>query len=358
MINIKNNQKVYFGEYAINNISKICDSKKNIKGDFLFLIDHNLKEIQYLNEVIYKIQGLKIIYIDTTFEPSNLLIDKLSQKIKNSKDVIKLIFGIGGGSTMDVAKALSILLNNKGKTSNYQGWDLVKNQAIYKVGVPTIAGTGSESTKTCVLTNKSKNMKLGINSEYSIFDEIILDPSLLKTVPRDQFFYTGMDSYIHAFESNKTITQNAFSKNLSDLTIKLCNQIFNSNNMMSKKNTERLMLASYFGGISIAYSTVGIVHPFSAGLSVVFGTKHCLANCIVLNSLHDFYPENYKKFKKFIKIQKIQIPKNICKNITKKKLLKLYDATIMHEKPLKNALGDNYKDILTFNKVSQIFKRM
>ena len=61
------------------------------------------------------------------------------------------------------------------------------------------------------------------------------------------------------------------------------------------------MLASYFGGLSIAYSTVGIVHPFSAGLSVVFGTKHCLANCIVLNNLHEFYPKNHKVFNKFFK---------------------------------------------------------
>ncbi len=358
MINIKNNQKVYFGKNSITNIIKICNEKNKIKGKILFLIDYNLNGLTYLNKIISQINNSKIIYINTNKEPTNLLIDNLCNSIIQSEKKIKLIFGIGGGSTLDVAKAISIVLTNKDKTENFQGWDKVTKKPIFKIGIPTLAGTGSESTKTCVLINKSKNMKLGINSEFSIFNEIILDPLLLKTVSRDQYFFTGMDSYIHAFESNETIYQNSFSKHLSDLTIKLCNQIFNSHNMMSDKNLEKIMLASYFGGLSIAYSTVGVVHPFSAGLSVVFGTKHCLANCIVLNKLYDFYPKNHKVFNKFLKKQNISLPKNICKNLSKNKLSQLYEATIMHEKPLKNALGENYKKILSFSKVSEIFKRM
>ena len=227
MIKIKNKKKVYFGKNSITNIFNICNEKNKIKGKILFLIDHNLNRLSYLNKILSHVNNAKIIYINTNKEPSNLLIDNLCKRIIQSEKN-KIDIWDRGGSTLDVAKAISIVLTNKNKTEYYQGWDKVTKKPIFKIGIPTLAGTGSESTKTCVLINKSKNMKLGINSEFSIFDEIILDPLLLKTVPKDQYFFTGMDSYIHAFESNETIYQNSFSKHLSDLTIKLCNQIFNS----------------------------------------------------------------------------------------------------------------------------------
>ena len=108
--------------------------------------------------------------------------------------------GIGGGSTLDSAKAVSNLLTNPGPSANYQGWDLVKKPGIFKVGIPTLAGTGAEASRTCVLTNYETGVKLGMNSNFTLFDYLILDPSLL--VPyRAQYFYTGMDTYIHCVES-------------------------------------------------------------------------------------------------------------------------------------------------------------
>ena len=128
--------------------------------------------------------------------------------------------------------------------------------------------------------------------------------------------------------------------------------------MMSDKNLEKLMLASYFGGLSIAYSTVGIVHPFSAGLSVVFGTKHCLANCIVMAAMKEFYPKETEEFLRFADNQKIKLPQGICQSLDPVKYERLYQATIIHEKPLTNALGENFKKTLTPAKVIEIFKRM
>ena len=102
------------------------------------------------------------------------------------------VIAIGGGSTLDTVKAVSNLLNNPGVAEDYQGWDLVKNPGIYKIGVPTISGTGAEASRTCVMTNYKKNLKLGMNSEFTIYDQLILDSDLSKTVPRDQYFYTAM----------------------------------------------------------------------------------------------------------------------------------------------------------------------
>ena len=118
------------------------------------------------------------------------------------------------------------------------------------------------------------------------------------------------------------------------------------------------MVASYLGGCSIATSYVGVVHPFSAGLSVVLGIHHCVANCIVMRAMQEFYPDAFSEFWSFVDKQKIDIPEGICRNLTDVQYSSLYDSTVVHEKPLTNALGEDFKRILTKEKVVELFKAM
>ena len=137
-------------------------------------------------------------FVDSTEELTTDYLNSILNEIKMT--MVKkpeMVIGIGGGTALDFAKAISNLLTNKGKAEDYQGWDLVKNKGIYKIGIPTLSGTGSESTRTCVMINKKKGIKLGMNSDQTIFDELVLDSELSKTVPKDQYFYTCMDTYIH-----------------------------------------------------------------------------------------------------------------------------------------------------------------
>ena len=93
-----------------------------------------------------------------------------------------------GGSILDISKAVSILLKNKGKCSKYVGWDKVQKPGVYKIAIPTLSGTGAEASKTCVFIDYKKKIKMGINSEYSLFDQVICDFKLQRTVPKEQFF--------------------------------------------------------------------------------------------------------------------------------------------------------------------------
>jgi len=357
---INKNIKYYMlGVGSLSNLEERIEEKG--EGYSIYFIDHYFKDKDLINNLPIK-KDDEIIFVDTTDEPTTEGIDRLKDTIvKIGKEKPKAIVGIGGGSTLDTAKAIANLLTNPGKAEDFQGWDLVKNPAIYKIGIPTISGTGAEASRTCVMTNTKSGLKLGMNSNYTIYDELILDPDLTKTVPNEQYFYTAMDTYIHSFESLNGRHRHLISDAYSREAINLIKDIFlDSNDMKSDENREKLMVASYLGGSAIANSYVGVVHPFSAGLSVVFKIHHCEANCITMRAMEEFYPKEFEEFFKMAEKNNIKIPKlsDYTNNLDEETLKKLYASTIIHEKPLSNALGDNFKDILTFEKVSEIFKRM
>jgi len=259
---------------------------------------------------------------------------------------------------MDVAKAVSNLLTNGGRAEDYQGWDLVKVPGIYKIGVPTLSGTGAESTRTCVMTNPANGLKLGMNSDFTVFDQIILDPDLTVTAQRNQYFYTGMDAYLHCMEALRGSYRNAVGDAYSAQAIALCKEVFLGGDMMSDEAREKLMVASYLGGCAIAASYVGVVHPFSAGLSVVLGIHHCVGNCIAMRALEEFYSEDYREFWQMVRQQDVEIPEGICRNLNADQYDRIYASTVIHEKPLTNALGQDYESILTRQKVEEIFRKM
>ena len=118
------------------------------------------------------------------------------------------------------------------------------------------------------------------------------------------------------------------------------------------------MVASYLGGCAIATSYVGVVHPFSAGLSVVLGLHHCVSNCITMRAVESFYPGEHREFMTMVEKQGIKIPEGICSNLSDEQFHALYQATIVHEKPLTNALGSGFREILTEGKVREIFEKM
>ncbi len=358
--NARNVVHYLFGMGAIADLSTILDGRRiNISDSVIFFIDSFFEHHNLLEGFNAITSGDQIIYVNTIEEPTTSFINFMRDKVfdASAKQPCAIV-GIGGGITMDVAKAVSNLLTNGGNAEDYQGWDLVKKPGIFKVAVPTISGTGAESTRTCVMTNTANGLKLGMNSDFTVFDQIILDPDLTQTVPRDQYFYTGMDAYIHCMESLNGQYRNAIGDAYSTQTIQLCRDLFMGGDMMSDENRAKLMVASYLGGCAIATSYVGVLHPFSAGLSVVLGLHHGVANCITMRAMEEFYPDGYREFYRMAESQNVRLPEGICRNLTDAQLKQLYASTIIHEKPLTNALGECYKDILTPGKVKELFLRM
>jgi 3-deoxy-alpha-D-manno-octulosonate 8-oxidase len=295
----------------------------------------------------------------TDKEPTTDGVDATIERLRSSGHTSPCaIVGMGGGCTLDTAKAIANLYTNPGPSAQYQGWDLVKNPAVFKIGVPTISGTGAESSRTCVLTNKDSGLKLGMNSDHTLYDRLVLDADLTASVGRNQYFYTGMDSYIHCIESLAGRHRSPVADAMSAQVLDLCKKVFSDGDMLEPANRERLMTASYLGGCAIASSFVGVVHPVSAGLSVVLGLHHCVANCITMLVMDEFYPEAVATFREMQARQGVSIPTRVCADVDDARIDEMCRAALVHEKPLTNALGADFRNILTPERLAALYRRM
>lgn len=350
--NFKMIDYVIYGRGCFNQLDEILEPHRKNSAPMIFLIDHFF-ENQPLKTRIPAKGTDKILIADTTLEPKTKQVDKIAAELKEEFGTISGIVGIGGGSTMDLAKAVSLMMNNEGSAADYQGWDLVKKPGVYKVGIPTLSGTGAEVSRTCVLTGPVR--KLGMNSDFTPFDQIVLDPELTETAPADQRFYTGMDCYVHCIESLNGTYLNEFSKSYGEKSLQLCKKVFLEKDGWDEASDDQLMMASYAGGMSIAYSQVGVAHAVSYGLSYVLGTKHGLGNCIVMNRLDEYYPEGAAIFKEMVEKHHINLPKGICDGLTEVQFEAMINVSLGMAPLWENALGADWQKIMTKEKLRALY---
>lgn len=350
--------RVVFGRGSFNQLNEIISPKRlNVNAPFIYLVDDVFRGNSWLTSRIPLAYQDRLIYVSAKEEPKTSQVDELVEEIiLKSKERPSGIIGIGGGTILDLAKAVSIMLTNNGSANDYQGWDLVKNPAIYHVGIPTISGTGAEVSRTTVLTGPDK--KLGINSDYTPFDQVILDSELTKDVPKNQWFYTGMDCFIHCVESLKGTYLNTFSQSYGEKAYELCNQLFLENSITDEEAQERLMMASWHGGMSIVYSQVGVAHALSYGLSYLLGTKHGIGNCIVFDQLVEYYPEDVALFKKMKQKHNIELPQGICANLSDEDFDIMINIALELEPLWENALGKNWKKTISRDKLKALYQKM
>jgi 3-deoxy-alpha-D-manno-octulosonate 8-oxidase len=357
--NFQSVSKCAYGRGSFDKLGEIIAPKRSEnQGYFIFLIDHYFEDKPDFHKRIPAESNDVVEFIYTSGEePKTSQIDELRDRFLQSKGLPAGVIGIGGGSIMDIAKALALMFTNEGSSVQYQGLNLIKKPGVYHVGVPTISGTGAEVSMTAVLTGPTK--KLGLKCDWTVFDQIILDPDLITTVPKNQWFYTGMDTYIHCVESMTGQYKNTFSEAYGYKAIDLCKEVFlYEGSGQNPLNDEKLMVASYFGGLSLTYSEVGVCHALSYGLSYVFGTRHCFANCIIFPHLEEFYPEGVKEFNRMVEKNDIFIPKNLSQNWQEQEVEKMIDVCWALTHMWKHALGDDWEKKLTREKLKELYYRM
>ncbi|NOQ45155.1 MAG: iron-containing alcohol dehydrogenase [Desulfobulbaceae bacterium] len=194
------------------------------------------------------------------------------------------VVGVGGGSAMDVAKAIAILLTNGGKAVDYLGIDKIKKPGVPKIMVPTSAGTGAEVTFTAVFINEETGSKGGMNGDPLYPEAALLDPELTLSLPPHVTATTGIDALTHALESYTSIQAHPISEMYSLKAIELISDNIRAayadgRNMEARSN---MLLGSLLGGKALAIAGVGLVHAMAYPLGGMFGIPHGLANAVLL----------------------------------------------------------------------------
>ncbi|MBS1615718.1 MAG: iron-containing alcohol dehydrogenase [Bacteroidetes bacterium] len=354
--NFKNIEKVCYGRGSFSMMEQILAERRN-GGFFLFVVDHFFKGKE-LEKRLPAAAGDLVHFIDVDpHEPTTEQIDALRDETMQAKGIPAGVIGIGGGSIMDIAKAVSLMFTNDGSSTQYQGLNLIQKPGIYHLGVPTISGTGAEVSMTAVLTGPEK--KLGLKCDWTVFNQVILDPELIASVPRERWFYTGMDTYIHCIESENGSLNNAFSHAYAEQSLKLCRDIFLGDEAgQTAANDDKLMVASLMGGLSLTYSEVGVCHALSYGLSKILHEKHCYANCVAFQHLEDYYPEGVKEFKTMLQKHDIKLPQGLSKAWSDETITKMAQVAFNLTHMWRHAIGEDWQTKLTLEDIEALFRRM
>lgn len=356
--NISNIARIVYGPGSVAQLAEILDPVRGERnGNMVFLVDDYFEDRTPPGMIPARGDDL-VRYIDASHEePKTDQVDRIRDDILADQGVPSGIVGIGGGSIMDLAKAVALMVTNEGPSASYQGLDLIKRAGVYHCGVPTISGTGAECSTTAVLTGPEK--KLGLKCRWTPFDQIVLDPTLAATVPTDQWFYTGMDCYIHCIESATGRHYNTFSQAYGDQALELCREVFLAPEAgQSRVNDERLMVASLFGGMSLTYSEVGVCHALSYGLSKVLGMRHGLANCTAFNHLDDYYPRGVDDFRAMVARHRVPLPQGLAAGWTDEQLTAMAHVAYALPHMWDHALGPDWQERITVDDIRALYCRM
>lgn len=201
-----------------------------------------------------------------------------------------VIVGLGGGSSLDTAKAVGILATNGGKITDYEGVEKVAAPAMPVVGIPTTAGTGSEVTINVVITDKAREYKFTIVSRNAACRWAVLDPALTASMPPALTAATGMDALTHAIESYTSLMSYPLSATLALESIRIISRnlalaVYNGDNMVAR---DGMLMGCLMASLAFNNTRLGNAHAMSHPVSAVFGVPHGIANAILLPYVMEF----------------------------------------------------------------------
>jgi alcohol dehydrogenase len=201
-----------------------------------------------------------------------------------------LVIGLGGGSSLDAAKAIALLATNPGSIELYEGKHKYRNPPLPVLAIPTTCGTGSEVTWVSVITDAKRRFKMSIKGPDMFPDVALVDPDVLITLPQPLLASTGMDALTHAVEAYTVIPRTVITDTLAVQAITL---VFDSlltayNDIAQPQQRESMMLASTLAGMAFGNSDVGAVHCIAETIGGLYDVPHGIANAIFLPSVMEY----------------------------------------------------------------------
>mgnify|MGYP002514745705 CR=1 FL=1 len=282
-------QNIIFGKGSIKQLPSIAEK---LGGKHAYIISGPVLEKMGLVkqcEDSLKEAGFQVdSFTETEGNPSVTTVEKAEQGFRSSK--ADFIIALGGGSPMDVAKAVAVVAKYGGSITEYEGADKVPGPVVPLIAIPTTAGTGSEVTAFSVITDHSRNYKLTVFSYELIPAYAVLDAELIMTAPSSVAAACGMDALIHAIEAYISTAASPFSEAMSEKAMELigANVKRYVANRKDEKAAEAMLAGSLFAGIAFSWARLGNVHAMSHPVSAYFDVPHGVANAILLPMIMDY----------------------------------------------------------------------
>ncbi|NMM39947.1 iron-containing alcohol dehydrogenase [Pseudoalteromonas arctica] len=281
--------KILFGSISSEKISTFL--KESGYSHPLIITDSfigNSPILKNLTEPL-SISGINYVtYTDIEIEPTTDSIDKLRAFYHLGQ--FDIIIALGGGSVIDSAKALSIMESFGGDYTDWHIPNTPTGKVIPVLSVPTIAGSGSETTNACVLRSSLDQSIIIFASDACISSAVFIDHELTMSVPSTLLAVTGIDALTHALEAYTSILANDFSDMFALEAVRLLSQnlrpAFNDPTNMSAKKS--LMIGSMIAGYAFSNAGLTLIHGMSGPISAHFGIPHALSNAILLPTLHRY----------------------------------------------------------------------
>jgi alcohol dehydrogenase len=268
-----------------NTMSKLPELAKKLNGTHAMILSGpNLlkmgvvqKAVDYLGEA-----GIPAdVFTEIEANPSVATVEKATEAFKAAG--ADFLVALGGGSPMDVAKAVGVVAKYGGKITEYEGAHKVPGKIIPLIAIPTTAGSGSEVTAFSVITDHSRDYKLTVFSYELLPTYAVLDPTLITTAPASVAAACGIDAFIHAEESYVSTDASPFSEAMSEKAMELIGG--NIRRFVANRGdieaAEAMMVGSLFAGIAFSFARLGNIHAMSHPVSAFFDVPHGVANAVL-----------------------------------------------------------------------------
>jgi 3-deoxy-alpha-D-manno-octulosonate 8-oxidase len=301
----------------------------------------------------------KYLFDATASEPRTGDVDHLVGNLKRQGFKPDVIVGIGGGSTMDLAKAVGICLANPEPAAHYQGWSLPMEKGADIWVLPSLSGTGAELTPIAVLRGPEK--KLGINNAFTAPALAVIDPSLTREVKKFNRFYTMMDCYYHHFEITRSQTSAADAVADAQDGLKLAREVLGHNlAAFDPELAIKSAYASILGGSSTIGGRVGASHAISYGLSNSSPRlPHSVAVTIAMLSLEQVYgPEAYNETLAFLELNQMPRPKARDNGIKESHIPAMSKTALGMDKLWLSHYGPDWEQTVNLDFVTEIYRKI
>lgn len=292
-----------FNYFCKSNITFGCGSvaklpeliKKHDLHKIMVVYDKGVKAAGIAERVLEQVRKTGVEYIifdDVIPNPTNQVVE-MAYGIARKNETDGFV-AVGGGSSIDTAKAISLLMTNSGKIEDYAGIGKVKNECLPLIAIPTTAGTSSEITNVSALIDTEKVIKYVVIDNKLVATDVIADPDFTVTAPPGVTAATGMDAITHAVESyiSREATPLTEYHSLAGLQILYRNIVEAVENGANRDAREQMMLGCIITGFGFSNANLGLVHGIAHTLSAHFGLAHGMANAAVLPYVMEYNAES------------------------------------------------------------------